>query len=206
MKENKLIKFLIPLIAALVVFESIVLVTNLDKGTKTNTNTTNTVVNTATTSATVEPTQEPVAEMIFDTASKDMKVGKSYKVNLNIVAKKDLMVDGIETYVKYDPSLVTVSGLVSNDKLPKATISKIDVQNGIIKNVVLIDAKTGYKLVSNEISPILSFNVTPKKVGLADFEISSGNDNKEFVTIIVENTTSKQLVFSTNKLEINATK
>jgi hypothetical protein len=204
MNENKLIKFLIPLIAALVVFESIVLVTNLDKGTKTNTNTSNTVVNTN-----VQPSptvQEPVAEMIFDTASKEMKVGKSYKVNLNVVAKKDLMVDGIEAYVKYDPSLVTVSGLVSNNKLPKASISKIDGQTGMIENVVLVDAKTGYKLTSSAISPILSFNVTPKKAGVIDFEISTGNDKKEFVTMIVENKTSNSLVFSTNKLEINATK
>jgi hypothetical protein len=204
MNENKLIKFLIPLIAALVVFESIVLVTNLDKGTKTNTNTSNTVVNT---NIGPSPTvQEPVAEMIFDTVSKDMKVGKTYKVNLNVVAKKDLMVDGIETYIKYDPSLVTVSGLVSNSKLPKASISKIDTQTGMIENMVLIDAKTGYKLAQNAINPVLSFNVIPKKAGVVDFEISSGNDNKEFVTMIVENATSKQLVFSTNKLEINATK
>ncbi|MFA5749701.1 MAG: hypothetical protein WC895_00565 [Candidatus Shapirobacteria bacterium] len=203
MEKNNLIKFLIPLIAALVVFESIVLVTNLDKGTKTNTNTE------ATSSATIEPEvtiTEPVAEMIFETTNTDMKVGKSYKVNLNVVAKEDLMIDGIETYIKYDPNLMTISGLSSSNKLPKATVSKIDAQIGIIKNVVLIDAKAGYELNKGIINSVLSFTVTPKKVGLASFEISSGNTDKEFVTMMVENQTSKQLVFLTNKLDINAIK
>jgi len=206
MQENKIIKFLIPVIAVLVVFESIVLVTNLDKGAKTNNIVSNTSVVTPEATAAGQIVETPVVEMVFETASQEMKVGKSYKVNLNVVAKKDLMVDGVETYVKYDPSLVTVSGLVSNAKLPKATVSKIDQQNGMIENVILVDAKGGYKLAQDAINPVLSFSVTPKKVGTASFEISTGNSSKDFVTLIVENATSKQLVFSSNKLEINAIK
>jgi len=206
MENNNLLKFLIPIIAVVVVFESIVLVTNLDKGLKTNTNTESTTE--ATDSASVQNLvkEESVIELVFATASKEMKVGKSYKVELNMMGKQDLMVDGIETYIKYDPNLVTVSGLVLSSKLPKATISKVDAKNGMIENAVLIDEKLGYKVEQNKINLILSFNVVPKKEGEISFEISSGNGNKEFVTMIVENTTSKQLVFSSNKLDINAIK
>jgi len=206
MENNNLLKFLIPIIAVVVVFESIVLVTNLDKGLKTNTDTKNTTE--ATDSAAVQNLvkEESVVELVFATDSKEMKVGKSYKVELNMMGKQDLMVDGIETYIKYDPSLVTVSGLVSNSKLPKATISKVDAKNGMIGNAVLIDEKSGYKVEQNKINLILSFNVTPKKEGEISFEVNSGNSNEEFATMIIENTTGKQLVFSSNKLDINAIK
>ena len=82
MKENKLIKFLIPLVAAVVVFESIVLVTSLEKNTKTNS-----TDNSATESAQVvdEVIEEPVMEFMFSTDTKEMKVGKTYKVTLNLL-------------------------------------------------------------------------------------------------------------------------
>jgi hypothetical protein len=207
MENNNLLKFLIPLVAAVVVFESIVLVTNLDKGVKTNSDTTNKTE--ATDSAVVQTPvveEESVADLVFATASKEMKVGKSYKVELNIIGRKDLMIDGIETYVKYDPSLVTVSNLVSNPQFPKSTLSKIDNKSGLISNVVLIDEKAGYKIGKDLTNLVLSFTVVLKKEGETSFEISSGNGNKEFVTMIVENATSKSLTFSNNKLDINVTK
>lgn len=206
MENNNLLKFLIPIIAVVVVFESIVLVTNLDKGLKTNTDTKNATE--ATDSALVQNVikEESVAELVFATTSTEMKVGKSYKVELNMMGKKELVLDAIETYIKYDPSLVTVNGLTSNAKLPKATISKVDIKNGMVENAILIDEKAGYKIGKDSINLVLSFNVTPKKEGSISFEISGGNSNKEFVTMIVENTTSKQLVFSSNKLDINAIK
>jgi hypothetical protein len=205
-KENNLLKFLIPIIAVVVVFESIVLVTNLDKGVKTNTNISNT--SEATNSALVQSpvAEEPVVDMVFATASTEMKVGKTYKVQLNVMGKQDLTVSGIETYIKYDPNLMTVSGLSSNTKLPKATVSAVDNKNGIIKNIILVEDELGYKLEQDKVNLVLSFSVTPKKEGMASFEISSGNANKEFVTMIVENTTVKALPFSVNKLEINMTK
>ena len=205
MENNNLLKFLIPIIAVVVVFESIVLVTNLDKGVKTTTGS-NQATNLDFVTQQTLVKEEPVADLVFATASTEMKVGKTYKVELNVVAKQDLMVDGIETYVKYDPTLVTVSALTSSSKLPKATVSKIDSKTGIINNIVLIDDKAGYKLGQDEINLVLSFNVTPKKVGVVDLEISSGNANKEFVTMIVENSTVKALSFSGNKLDVNVTK
>ena len=204
-KENNLLKFLIPIIAVVVVFESILLVTNLDKGVKTNGDTDNTATNSALIQNQVE---EPVIDLVFATASKEMKIGKTYKVELNLMGKQELMVSGIETYIKYDPNLVTVSGLISNNKLPKADVSLIDNKNGVIKNVILVpvENKLGYKLEQDKVNLVLSFNVIPKKEGVTSFEISSGNANKEFVTMIVENTTVKALPFSGNKLEVNLTK
>lgn len=204
MQNNKLIKLLIPLVAVVIIFESIMLVSSLKKENQPKIAETKVSTNVATESAVTPKVEAPVADLFFTTKDAEMKVGKSYKVELNLTAKKDFFIDGLESYIKYNPELVTVSALTTSANLPKATISKIDAINGIIENVVLIDKKEGFKVTQDQVNQILIFNVTPKKEGLIQFEVS--NSDKKFVTLIVETTTSKSLPFSTSKLEINATK
>jgi len=203
MQENKLIKILVPIIAVVVIFESIMLVSSLEKQTQVSVSNSNVATESAEPSKNIET---PVIDLTFITTSTDIKVGKSYKVELDLVGNKNIFIDGIETYIKYNPELVTVNGLVSSDKLPKANLSKIDNENGVIKNIILIDDKTGYKIVKDQVNKILTFNIVPKKEGLIEFEISSSNTDKKFVTMIVETATSKVLNFSSSKLEINAIK
>lgn len=204
MKENKLIKFLIPLIAAVVVFESIILVTNLDKnkgvGDKNNSS--------ATESAQIaeEVVENPVMDLIFSTDVKEMKVGKTYKVTLNLLPKEDRKVDGIETYIKYDIEGLKLSNLIPAAGLQKPTISQIDTEKGVIKNIVLIDDKEGLAITDGELLPILTFSVTPKKEGEYSFELSTGNESKDFVTLVVENASAKPLPWVGNKLDVNVIK
>lgn len=206
MQNNKLIRFLIPVVAVIVIFESIMLVSSLDKESQADKTGTNIPTEVATKIDDSKKVESSVIDLAFVTANTEMKIGKSYKVELTLTGKKGLFIDGIESYIKYNPELVTVSGLTSSSKLPKPNISKVDITNGIIKNIVLIDAKEGFEIVQDQVNQVLTFNVTPKKEGLIEFEISSGNADKEFVTIIVETTTSKVLTFSGSKLEINVTK
>lgn len=202
MKENKLIKILIPIVAMIVVLESVILVSNLDKGN----NMADSKIEELVPTEGEEKDESPVADFVFATDTKEMKVGKSYEVVLNLVAKKDLALDAIETYVDYDPKLVTVSKLVSGSTLPKADVSKIDEKNGKVSVVFLIDEKAGYVTKSDEINKIVSFMVTPKVEGQINLELTTSSDDKKLVTMIVETATSKQLTFSSNKLEINAIK
>ena len=134
-----------------------------------------------------------------------MKVGKSYEVVLNLVAKKDFNLDGLEAYINYDSQLLTVSKLAQGTALPKA--DKLENMSGMVKSIFFIETpKEGYAVKTGEIVKVLSFEVTPKAVGVSTLELGTGNEGKQFVTMVVENTTSKQLPFSGNKLEINATK
>ena len=204
MQNNKIIKLLIPLVAVVIIFESIMLVSSLKKDNQPKVDETKVLTNVATESAVTKEVEAPVADLFFTTKDAEIKVGKSYKIELSLIGKKEFFIDGLESYVKYNPELVTVSGLVSSPKLPKATISKIDAVNGIIENVVLIDKKEGFKVTQDQINQVLTFNVIPKKEGPIEFEVV--NNDKKFVTLIVETTTSKSLPFSTSKLEVNATK
>jgi hypothetical protein len=205
-ENNQLVKLLIPVIAVIVIFESVLLVSRLNNtSAPVATKVVEETTKEATNSSEVKTT-EPVMALVFATDTKEMKVGKAYKVELSMVAKEDKTIDAIESYINYDPSLMTVSGLMVNDKLSKTSKNTIDNKTGLIKSSVLIETKPGYMIKNGEVIKVLSFNVTPKKVGVSSLEISTGNDNKNSATMIVESLISKEIPLSTNKLEINAIK
>lgn len=205
MKQNNLIKLLIPIVAVVVVVESIVLVSSLNKNNNTSTN----VVTQETKEITEkEVNTEPVADFIFETETKEMKVGKPYEVNLNLVGKRTVNLDAMEIYVKYDPEKMTVTKLVNNKNLPQQVTknSGIDSKKGMISSMFLWDIGESGLIKADETSSVLSFVVTPKVAGEAEISLNTGTTDKESVTMIVESSTSKSLNFLGNKLEINVTK
>lgn len=204
-EKNKLVGILVPIIAIIIIFESVLLVSRL------NTNNAKPAVvevvktQEASQSSEVKPV-ESVLDLVFATDTKEMKVGKTYKMELNMVAKDDKTIDALETYIKYDPVVITVSGLSFNSKLPKPTLSKIDAVKGFVEGIILVEAKPGLVIKNGEVTQILSFNITPKKAGVSNLEISTGNDDKNFATMVVESVISKEIPLSVNKLEINVIK
>jgi hypothetical protein len=202
-EENKLIKLLIPIIAVVIIFESVVLVSNLDGNAKSAVQVSKTQEASKSTEAKPEAS---IIDLVFATETNQMKVGKTYKLELSMAAKDNRTIDALETYIKYDPTIVSVSALSFNNALPKPAISKIDSQNGLIKSSILVDAKPGYQINKGEVIQVLTFNITPKKVGSLNLEISTSNDSKDFATMIIESVTSKAIPFSSNKLEINCIK
>lgn len=200
MKKENIIKVLIPVIAVIVVVESIVLVSNLNKGVAVVDNTVSEEV-----TPTEEVISQPVADFVFETENKEMVVGKSYTVNLNLLSKQDLNLDAMEVYIKYDPEKVTVSKLTPNKGLPIED-SGVNAKTGMVSSIFLWDLGEVYSTKMNDLSQLLSFTVTPKVVGETSISLLTGNSDQESVTMIVENPTSKSLNFSGNQLEINVSK
>lgn len=206
MNNNKLIKFLIPLVAAVVVFESIVLVNNLEKSNRTDQN-----IKTEEEQTKVKETvvEDPVINFnlrVNSTSSAQMKVGKSYKVDLVLNPIETKAVDGIETYIKYDPETFKITNLVSNPELVKPEISKIDSNLGMLSNILLIEDKDGLLLASNKEIVLYSFNVTPLEVGEYSLNLSSDSVDKKYDTLVVETSTAKSLGWTGGKLDIKVTK
>ena len=205
MNNNKLIKFLIPLVAIVVVFESIVLVNNLEKPTE---------VNQSNKVEEKKPTEEvvienPVINFDFKVSSKtptEMKLGKTYKIDLVLNSVENKAIDGLETYIKYDPEIFKITTLVSNSKLVKPEISKIDNEAGMLSNILLIEEKEGLTLESGKEVNVLSFNITPLEKGDYSLELSNNSVDKKYDTLIVETGTSKSLGWTGGKLDINVTK
>lgn len=206
MNNNKLIKFLIPLVAAVVVFESIVLVNNLEKSNRTDQN-----IKTEEEQTKVKETvvEDPVINFnlrVNSTSSAQMKVGKSYKIDLVLNPIETKAVDGIETYIKYDPETFKITNLVSNPELVKPEISKIDSNLGMLSNILLIEDKDGLLLASNKEIVLYSFNVTPLEVGEYSLNLSSDSVDKKYDTLVVETSTAKSLGWTGGKLDIKVTK
>lgn len=204
MNKEKLIKFLIPIVALIVVVESVVLVSGLNNSTSDSqmTETEETVANTS------QENMAPVADYVFATDTKEMKIGKSYKVVLNLVAKEDFTVDAFETYVKFDPEIASVSKLTANKVLPEATTLKVDAESGLISALFLVPTtdKGGIEVSSGETKEVYSFMVTPKQEGSLYFELVTGANGEKLVSVLPETGTSKSLTFTSSQLDINVTK
>lgn len=207
MKENKLIKFLIPVVALIVVFESIILVSNLDKSTTKNIDMVEKVSDDKQTLQQKEK-EEPVADFIWETENLEMKIGKSYKVVLNLLTKTDLELDSVETHIYFDSKKVTVSKLETNKKIGEALKpSGVNNERGFITVISWKDDEgPGYEAKANETVEVLSFMVTPKIEGVLDFDLSTSKTDNKLATILLESNTVKSLPYLSNKLEINVIK
>ncbi len=206
MNKDKLVKILVPVVAVIVIIESIVLIPSL--GGQNNSETSVTEETSEVTPST-EQERSPVADFVFSTDSKEMKVEKSYKVVLNLTGKEDFATDAIETYVSYDPKKVTISGLTQGKNFPVKTVLKSDNNTGLISSVFLVDVsdKNGYQVKSGEVKEIISFMVTPKVEGEFSLSLVDGEgETGKLVTVLPETGTSDQLPFNTNTLDVNAIK
>lgn len=204
MKDNELLKLFIPLMAVVVIFESVLLVSNLTKKEKTGIKNINRVqVNEAGSSAQVIQNEPSAFELIFGTETKEMSVGKKYSIELNMLGKNDYYLGGMDLYVKFDPTAFSVSNLTYGNNFPKPTYSKISQQKGVVVANYLISAENGFKVAKDQLDSMVSFDVIPKKAGNFNFEITTGNQDKESATMFIESSTSKVLPFSSNVLNVN---
>lgn len=199
--NNKMLKTLIPVIAVVVIFESIMLVSNLEKKTAIS----------GVTAQKVEVVQQEVkTENAFDlsltTDSKEMKIGKSYKVKLQALVKQKSTLSGIDVAIKYDAKNLDISNLVFDGKLQKPFIGQVMKEDGMIVVKYLIETKQGITFNIDDVVSLISFDVKAKTAGSYKFEIATGNEDKKFDTLFVETTSVKALPFTSNQLEINVIK
>ncbi len=197
--NNKIIKTLIPVVAVIVIFESIMLVSNLEK----NTSSLSAGSITPDITAGVVKEEAKVLDLNFLTDSKEMEIGKKYKVSVNLIPKDDFNLNALDLYIKFDPEVVTVSNLVSAKELAKPDFIKVSDKKNVIATNFLFTAEDGVAFTKDEEITILTFNIIPKALGASVFEISTGDSEGDSVTMFVDKVTSKGLPFSSNKLEVN---
>ena len=196
-KNKKFVNILLPVIAIIIIFESITLVTKLENNQNNNVNKVVEVV-----TPTVVEEKKDILDLVFATDNKDMEVGKKYTIKLQGYVKEKKVADSLELAVKFDAKNLEVSNLIYDSNLPKPSISTVSKKDGMIVVKYLIENKSGLTLNEGNIIPLLTFDVKPIDVGSYSFEIATGNEGKEFATMFIENTTAKEILFSSNKLEV----
>jgi hypothetical protein len=198
--DNKIIKLLMPVVAIIIIFESIVLVSNLEKNSNNNI-----VVNEVT--PTITTTEKKTAfDINFSTDETQLKVGKKYKVSVNLMPKDNYNLNALDLFVKYDPATITISNLVSAKELETPDLIKISDKKNVVALNYLFTAKDGMIFTKDKLVTVLTFTMTPKTSGNSNLEISTGDANGDSVTMLVDKSTSKSLLFTSNKLDLLLTK
>lgn len=201
MKKEDFIKFLLPLVAVVVIVESVALISGLEDKKKTI----KPVAVTEETENALEK-EDPALGLSFATESKTMTVGKKYKIALNVVGMRDLSFDSAELYLSYDPELIEISNLSFSGKLPKPVFSKVSEKTSLVVVTYLITAENGVSLNQSDVLELMTFEVKALKVGQGQISIATGNDSEESVTMFVESKIGKVLPFSISSLEIETVK
>lgn len=189
MNKDRLIKFLIPVVAVLVIAESVVLVSGALRRDEI-------VDNIA---------EEKIAKVLMrlETAEKSMSVGEKLPISLKLSSAESYAVDAIEIYIKYDPSAFEISGLAFNNDLPKPAASRVSREKGMVVVTYLIDEPKGYQLTPGLDLSLVNFEAKAKKAGSFDFEIATSPAATGSVTMLVESIASKVIPFDDSGLTIN---
>jgi hypothetical protein len=208
MKQKKdILKSLVPVVAVVVLAESVMLILSLNSKTAKTSTSNNLLQQKVTPSAMVTKTAgEPVYRVAISTTTKEMKLNKAGVVEVKVVGNVDKSLDSISVYLKYDPNAFEISGLTFDKKLLTPTFSKVSQAKGLIVATFLISDPGGLKVKQGEELTLMKFNAKPVKTGNFGFEISTGNEMKESVTMFVESATSKILPFSSDKLTVNVSR
>ncbi|MCL4384673.1 hypothetical protein M1116_04415 [Patescibacteria group bacterium] len=210
MQKSTVIKIAIPVVAALVIIESVVVLNNLTAKTKVPVQSPEEVeVASGAKNPVVTPkvTEAPQADMVFEVQNKSMKQGQGYPVSLNMTTRKNYQIDSFDVYVKYDPTAFEVSNLTFDPKLGKPTFSKVSSNTGLLVANIYLSSPKGLAVNANQdVLKLMGFTVTPKKTGVFNFEVNTGNGRGESATMMVENGTAKVIPFSSNPLEVNVSK
>jgi hypothetical protein len=203
-KQSNLVKILIPVVAVIVLAESVILISNLSKN-----NTNKTVVNPLQVTTPTVVTKEgnmPAYQVTITSTAVEMKLNKTETVEVKAVGNSNRSLDSVNVYLKYDPTAFEVTNLVFDKKLPAPTFSKVSQTTGLIVANFLISAPEGLKISSSDVLSLMKFGAKPIKTGVFTFEVSTGNEGKESTTMFVENATGRVLPFSSSKLTVNVSR
>lgn len=201
--KKEYLKFLIPVVAVLVIIESVILVGRLtEKQPMLSDEPEVLVEETETETVADEPVMAEV-EMVFGVETKQMKRGENYVVRLSVVPKVNVGVDAIDIYVNYDPTGFEVSKLSGGEELiDPAVLLDSKKKPGLLVANYYISQGGGYKLVVGESVEVMSFVVKPLKAGSYDFKVAGGQMDKESVTMFVETKTGRVVPVESNNLEV----
>lgn len=191
--NKNFLKLLLPIVAIVVIVESLTLLTKQKV--------VPVVVNDI--SKKVIPTIVPeiVKSISFkwNVDVKSLKIGVNGQIPLSIVSDKDIFVDAVDLYIKYDPSSVLVSGITVGTDFVTPTFKKISEEKGLVVMNFLVSEAGGYKLKKGIPIEILKLKVKYTTAGNIEFGLANN-------TLVVENATAKVLPFNSDKLVINVSR
>ena len=200
--KDDYLKYLLPLVAVVVIIESIVLITGMEDKKKEMVALTDEDVRESVMLEEEALTEEPKISLSFATESRRMEMGQDYEVEVNLTALEAVRLDSLEVYVTYDPEVFDISGLTINNDLPAPVFSEISNKKDLVVVNYMVMDKDGYAMNEAKVVSLMSFMVRPLKVGSFDLGFATGVEGETSVTMFVGNENGQALPFSVNGLSI----
>lgn len=208
-KKNDIFKFLIPAVAVVIMVESVMVVSGLIKKNKVvpSVDMSSYITNQEDMdeSNVIEDTGDPKANFVFSVDSKEMMVGESYRIDVDALPKDDFSADAVDLYISYDADAFDVSGLSEGKDMPTATSMRVSDKRSVVLANFWFTESEGYVFENAMPVNMLSFVVTPKKVGSFEFAINR-QDSEVGISRIVSTSDQEgkvsSLSFSSDKLTV----
>jgi len=180
--------FLIPVVAVLIIAESIILLTNNSTPVETDSKSTGLV-----------PQSEQVVKksisLNWDVVTTEVKTGTVGEASLFVTSDKDIFVDALDLYVKYDPLMVSVTEATSKGFVTPS-FKKVSAEKGLVVMNFLVSEATGFKFNKGQKVEIAKLKLNYVQEGTVELSLAEG-------TLVVENASAKVLPFNSDKLVIN---
>ena len=179
MKKNKILLTLIPVVAIVVIIESVIF---LSRST------------TKIGPQVLKKGSDTLVNLVWE-ANNEAVAGKSGEVDLRMKAEKEVAIDAVDLYIKYDPAQVTVNEITFDDSFVKPSFSKISSEKGLVVVNYLVTASKGFGLKAGGWIDLARLKVNYLGEGEVNFGVGEG-------TLVVESESAKVLPFNSSDLTV----
>ena len=191
--DLKKIKWLLPVLALLVIFESVLIVQKLNANKSKESLIKEGALPT-------ELQQENAAQISFSGESTAV-LGQEGQVSVVMLPIGNLSLDGIDVLIDYDPEYLDIIGITPTDKFSYLARNWIEPdKKRILVSMVETDLPTGVSFQAGDQVTLLTISYLAKKAGTTSLTIVGGVN--EAGTVLAENTTAKKLPFTSENIDI----
>lgn len=194
--KQKYSEWLIPILAVLVIFQTVVLAGasfNMPLPRQQAAGRT-----TAPLLITQTRNEEILVKLAFVPANVSLKQGEVSTVDLVLTPQKEIRLDGIDVVLVFDPEVLEVSGVTASKLFSFVSQKKDKVQEGKIYATFLEEESDGFSL--KEKIKLLSLTIKGKALGTGNLSILTAEEGP--TTVLVENGTSQKIAFDKEGLEV----
>ncbi len=190
-------KWIIPVLAVLVIFESVLIVDRLSKQRRSKTS----GGQEASPTAQLQPKQEEEVTLSLK-GDTNVALGEEGEVALVMRPLKELFLDGIDLLIQYDPEYLEIMGTDPSDRFSYLARNWIEPEKKrILVSMVETDKAGGVRFEPGEEVILLTFKYKSLKPGQTKLEIMAGKD-KKVGTVLAENGTANKIPFTSQDLVV----
>ena len=118
--------------------------------------------------------KEAILRLVWFGRRTEVVAGKNEEVVLKMKTEKEVFVDAVDLYIKYDPLQVTVSNVTFDDSFVKPSFNKISQEKGLVVINYLVSAPKGFGLKTGTGVDLARLKLKYLSEGEVNFEVGEG--------------------------------